>query len=177
MGYVFLVFAIIIGLIVYGNYVAKDNTENIKLKVDKLERQYDKAVVLGYERNENTLNFIGFDNSTKQMTIKTKGQQQHTINYSDIANAELIENGKSVLNLESIITGTVLLGNVGALLGGMDREYKVTSKAIKLTTNDFNNTTKWINLLDNGTTVSFIPNIKTDTEEIISTIKHIMINR
>lgn len=177
MGYVILIFIIIISAIVYANYVANDNTKNIKDKFNKLNNEFDKVVALGYERNDGILNYIGFDNTNKIMVIKTKNQKEQNIKYNEIISAELIENGESVLNIGSIIGGSVIAGGTGAIIGAINKKNKIISRGIKLNLDSFDNTSYWINLLDNGVYVGFIPDIVSGESKIIDTINYILRNK
>lgn len=177
MAFPIIVFTLIILIVVYMTYILKDNTKNVQAQVEALNKFYDKLVTLGYVRNNNELNYVGFNNNTKEMTIKTKDKSKYIIKYDDVIGAELVENNEVVMNIGSIVGGAVLLGSTGAIIGGMNKKNKVTSRAIKLNLDSFQNTTYWINILDNGVYVDFIPNAISDTNVIIDTINYILKNK
>jgi len=177
MGYLLTIIGVIILIFIGSYFSTKENIENIKLKLNELNNQYNKVVVLGYEKFDNSLNYVGFNNNTKEMTVKNKNQKIYTIKYDDIVNAELVENGQTILNIESIAMGGLLAGNIGAIIGGMNKKQKILSRVIKLNVNSFINTTQWINLMDNGGRVDFVPNIIYGATPIIDTINYILNNK
>lgn len=177
MAFPIVVFTILTLIVVFMTYVLKDNTKNVQTQVETLNKFYDKLILLGYVRNNDELNYVGFNNNTEEMTIKTKDKSKYTIKYDDIIGAELVENNEVVMNIGSIVGGAILANSTGAIIGAMNKKNKVTSRAIKLNLDSFQNTTYWIDLLDNGVYVDFIPNVISDTNAIIDTINYILRNK
>lgn len=177
MAFPIIVFTILTLIIVFMTYLLKDNTKNVKTQIESLNKLYDKLVVLGYIRSNDELNYVGFNNTNREITIKVKSEQKYIIKYDEITSAELVENNEVVMNIGSIVGGAVLLGSTGAILGGMNKKNKITSRAIKLNLDNFYNTTRWINLFDNGIYVDFVPNVILDTNVIVDTINYILRNK
>lgn len=107
---------------------------------------------------QNTRNYgpIIFDDISKKVVVK--GFLNSTsIDYKDIVNAEILENGNSIQKsgVGGAVAGAVLLGPVGALAGGLMGRKKnnvCESLQIKITTKN------------NSNNAVFVPFIKTQTK-------------
>jgi len=101
--------------------------------------------------------YIEFDNTKKQWLIPDGfwgGKKNPTIyNFSDIMEFELLEDSNSVTKggLGRAVTGGLLLGGVGAIVGGATGKKKsktiVNSLIIKITVNNINSPVVYINLI------------------------------
>ena len=102
-------------------------------------------------------NYIEFDDNKKQWLIpdgfaRTKVNPK-VYNYKDIIEFELLEDGESITKggLGRAVAGGVLLGGVGAIVGGVTGNRKtnsiVNSLKIKITLNDINNPNVYISLI------------------------------
>lgn len=121
---------------------------------EEIERFVSTSEVPGY---------IKFNDNTKQALISPKFNPR-IVNYSDILDFELIEDGETVVTkggLGKAIVGGVLFGHVGAIVGGTTSKKKsITSISvlkIKISVRDMNNPNAYINLITTSTkTDSFI---------------------
>jgi len=146
------------------------NKNLINEKVTDLSSTFDKVIKLGYSNND--LNYTGFNNKNKTLTIKNKSFPKFIVKYDDIMNVELIENGKSTISLSNIIGGAFLAGGVGAIIGSASKNYVVESRKIKFTLNDFNHPSYEIILsslnFDNGI------NVLEEVDKLMDTVKYII---
>lgn len=107
--------------------------------------------------------YIKFNDNTKQILISPKFNPR-IVNYSDILDFELIEDGKTVETkggLGKAVVGGVLFGDVGAIVGGSTSKKKsvtsVSGLKIKIVVRDMNNPNSYIRLITTSTkTDSFI---------------------
>ncbi|WP_462391929.1 hypothetical protein [Clostridium cadaveris] len=107
--------------------------------------------------------YIKFNDDTKQILISPKFNPR-IINYSDILDFELIEDGETVVTkggLGKAVAGGVLFGGVGAIVGGTTSKKKsitsISGLKIKIVVKDMNNPNSYINLITTSTkTDSFI---------------------
>ena len=132
--------------------------------------------------------YIEFDDNNKKWLIPDgfngKKKNPKVYDYKDIIEFELLEDGDSITKggLGRAIAGGILLGGVGAVVGGVTGKKKtksvVNSLQIKITLNDINNPTIYIPLIRSKTkTSSFI--YKTSykfAQEILSTLSVITEN-
>lgn len=132
--------------------------------------------------------YIEFDDNNKKWLIPDgfngKKKNPKVYDYTDILEFELLEDGDSITKggLSRAITGGVLLGGVGAVVGGVTGKKKtksvVNSLKIKITLNDINNPTIYIPIINSKIkTSSFI--YKTSysfAQEILSTLSVISEN-
>ncbi|WP_251861041.1 hypothetical protein [Clostridium sp. Marseille-Q2269] len=103
--------------------------------------------------------YIKFNDNTKQMLISPKFNPK-IVNYSDVLDFELIENGKTVVTkggLGRAVAGGVLFGGVGAIVGGATGKKKsitsVSGLKIKLVVKDMNNPNLYINIITTPTKI------------------------
>ncbi len=107
--------------------------------------------------------YIKFNDNTKQVLISPKFNPK-IINYSDILDFELIEDGETVVTkggLGKAIVGGMLFGGVGAIVGSNTSKRKsktsISVLKIKIAVRDMNNPNSYINLITTSTqTDSFI---------------------
>ncbi|NEZ80390.1 hypothetical protein EXM60_14685 [Clostridium botulinum] len=107
--------------------------------------------------------YIKFNDNTKQVLISPKFNPR-IVNYSDILDFELIENGKTVATkggLGRAVAGGVLFGGVGAIVGGTTGKKKsissISGMKIKVVVNDMSNPNIYINIITTSTKIdSFI---------------------
>ena len=161
-------------LIVFG-LIGFKSQNSVKTLVEKeasiLRNKYDKVILFGYEKNNEKLNYAGFDNSKKELKLRTKGNPDFIIKYEDIENVELIENNKTTLSLKNIALGGAIAGGVGMILGGMEKKEKVISRKIKFTLNDFDTPSYIIDLINNGGTKEYGIDVLFEANKLIDTIK------
>jgi hypothetical protein len=107
--------------------------------------------------------YIKFNDNTKQALISPKFNPR-IVNYSDILDFELIEDGETVVTkggLGKAVVGGVLFGRVGAIVGSNTSKRKsktsISILKIKIAVRDMNNPNSYINLITTSTqTDSFI---------------------
>lgn len=117
--------------------------------------------------------YIEFDDNNKQWILLDglfgKRISQKVYDYRDIVSFELLEDGETVTKggLGRAIAGGALLGGVGAVVGGVTGKKKtkniVNSLLLKITLNDINNPSVYIQLIRSKT--------KTDSFTYRSTYK------
>lgn len=105
--------------------------------------------------------YIEFDDNKKQWLIPDgfagKKINPKVYNYKDIIEFELLEDGETITKggLGSAIAGGVLLGGVGAIVGGVTGKKKtnsiVNSLQIKITLNNMSNPNVYIKLIKSKT--------------------------
>ncbi|WP_051623481.1 hypothetical protein [Clostridium hydrogeniformans] len=101
--------------------------------------------------------YIKFNDNTKQILISPKFKPR-ILNYSDILDYTLLENGETIETkggLGRAITGGVLFGDVGAIVGGTTGKRKsvtsISELKIKIVTKDMNNPNVYIKLITTST--------------------------
>ncbi|KYN78135.1 hypothetical protein A0J52_02330 [Clostridium sporogenes] len=123
--------------------------------------------------------YIKFNDNIKQILISPKFNPR-IVNYSDILDFELIENGKTVETkggLGRTAAGGVLFGGVGAIVGGTTGKKKsissVSGMKIKIVVNDMSNPNIYINIITTSTKIdSFIYRASCDiAQRILSMLK------
>lgn len=126
--------------------------------------------------------FIEFDdNQMKWLVPGFFGGKNHSkvYNYSDIVDFELLEDEESITKggLGRAIVGGVLLGGVGAVVGGVTGGKKsksiCNSLKIKITINDINNPTVYIKFLSTATKKDSFTyrTLYNSAQEILSTLQ------
>lgn len=153
-----------------------------------LSNKRNKELIETFNATKKIGTYIEFDDNNKKWLIPDgfngKKKNPKVYNYKDIIEFELLEDGDSITKggLGRAIAGGVLLGGVGAVVGGVTGKKKtksiVNSLQIKITLNDINNPTIYIPLIHSKTkTSSFI--YKTSykfAQEILSTLSVITEN-
>lgn len=141
-----------------------------------------KEELLKFNTTKKIGNYIEFDEENRQWLVPDgffgNKKNPHIYSFDDIAEYELLENGDSITKggLGRAITGGILLGGVGAIVGGMTGVKKsksvINSLKIKITVNDFQNPAVFINFITSQTKAdSFI--YKTNykmAQQILSTL-------
>jgi hypothetical protein len=95
----FLIFIVLIGLLVF---VEKNKSFDfiVGAIIADLNSRYDKLILLGFEKDIYNLNYAGFNNISREMTIKTKGMPRRIIKYEDITEVHISEeNNKYIIRL------------------------------------------------------------------------------
>ena len=131
-------------------------------KKSSIEGGHSKEVEEFISTNE-VGGYIKFNNNTKQILISPNFNPR-IVNYSEILDFELIENGETVITksgLGKAVAGGILFGGVGAIVGGTTSKKKsvtsISGLKIKVVVNDMNNPDSYINLITTSTkTDSFI---------------------
>lgn len=107
--------------------------------------------------------YIKFNDNTKQVLISPKFNPR-IVNYSDILDFELVEDGETVITkggLGKAVVGGMLFGGVGAIVGSNTSKRKsktsISILKIKIVVRDMSNPNSYINLITTSTqTDSFI---------------------
>jgi hypothetical protein len=124
------------------------------------KKNLDESTVLNdnFQVTKRIGNYVEFDQKRKQFrlipAISSRNKIQKVYNCDDIIEYELLEDGITVTSggLGRAAVGGVLLGGVGAIVGGVTGKKKSRSEIenfkIKLTLNDFQNPTVYVELLN-----------------------------
>jgi len=124
------------------------------------KKNLDESIILNdnFQVTKRIGNYIEFDQNRKQFrlipAISSRNKIQKVYNCDDIIEYELMEDGNTVTSggLGRAAVGGVLLGGVGAIVGGVTGKKRSKSVIenfnIKLTLNDFQNPTVYIELLN-----------------------------
>ncbi|MEG0829475.1 MAG: SHOCT domain-containing protein [Anaerovoracaceae bacterium] len=149
-------------------YVSKTN--NLKLKeakkiVDGIYTECGGSLALVWQPTKTIGTVFQIDDNNKKWAPTAgifKPRVLGIYSYSDILEYEMIEDGDSITKggLGSALVGGVLLGGVGAVVGGVTGGKKtkkiVNSLSIKVTTKDIDNPTVYINFIAAKTKTSSI---------------------
>ena len=98
--------------------------------------------------------FLQIDQPNKKIKLH---RDMSILNYEDLTDVELLEDGNTISKkgIGRAVAGGVLLGGVGALVGAATGSSKgkstSTMLSIKITTNDINNPTRYINFISTET--------------------------
>lgn len=141
---------------------------------------YDKVIVLSENIINGIFTYVAFDNKNRKLVIQLYNTAIKYIDYDKIVGVELIEDGSTSLSFGNIIGGSILAGEAGAIIGGMNRKDTVSNLSIKISLNDFN-TPSYELIMFTGVKVKksekvYIESIK-HSNEIIDTIKYIINNK
>ncbi len=141
---------------------------------------YDKVIVLSENIINGIFTYVAFDNKNRKLIIQLYNTAIKYIDYDKIVGVELIEDGSTSLSFGNIIGGSILAGEAGAIIGGMNRKETVSNLSIKISLNDFN-TPSYELIMFTGVKVKksekvYIESIK-HSNEIIDTIKYIINNK
>jgi hypothetical protein len=170
---IFMFFDIIFLILYFKN--RNNNKQTIDDKLIELNSMFDKVIKLGYINQE--LNYVGFNNKSRTITIKSKEFLNLIIKYDDIVNVEYIENGNSTMSVGNVIGGAILAGSTGAIIGAMNKKQKITSRKIKFTLNNFNNPSFELDLVWYGLNASYGIDTMTEVNKLIDTLKYIINNK
>ncbi len=141
---------------------------------------YDKVIVLSENIINGIFTYVAFDNKNRKLIIQLYNTAIKYIDYDKIVGVELIEDGSTSLSFGNIIGGSILAGEAGAIIGGMNRKETVSNLSIKISLNDFN-TPSYELIMFTGVKVKksekvYIESIK-HSNEIMDTIKYILNNK
>lgn len=143
----------------------------------------NKLEIENFKTTKKIGGFIEFDDINKKWFIpKDKSSKAYPkiYNYEDILEFELLKDGESVTKggIGKAVAGGLIFGGVGAIVGGSTGKKTtkevIKSLNIKITLNDINDPTEYINLIDFKTPKFEYQNIYTSTEEILSTLSIIL---
>lgn len=134
-----IIFGVAILLLVLKMLLNISNAREIyKEESEKIKNNYDKTIPYGSCIVQGKVPFVSFDNTNKELIINNHTNIEKHIKYENIVGVELIENGKASLSFGNIIGGSILAGDAGAVIGGMNKKNIVNSIKVKLSLNDFN---------------------------------------
>lgn len=168
-------FILMLCLLVLIIVVKIKSNSKINTKINETNKKFDKMALLGYKNKK--LNYVGFNNKTKEITISADGVSDSFIKYDDIVKVELIENGKTTMSIGNVIGGAILAGGVGAIIGALNKNEKIISKEIKFSLNNFYNSSYEINMLDNNNIFEYGIDLASETKKIMDTVKYIIENK
>ena len=115
-----------IGIIIYAIDASDKNKKIVSESSKKLIDEYDKVVVLNdVIMNNGIFPYVAFDNKNKKIAIQQRTFPLKEINYNNIVGVEIIEDGSSSLSFGNIIAGSMLAGEAGAIIGGMNKKSTV----------------------------------------------------
>lgn len=141
---------------------------------------YDKVILLSENLINGIFTYVAFDNTNRKLIIQLYNTAIKYIDYDKIVGVELIEDGSTSLSFGNIIGGSILAGEAGAIIGGMNRKDTVSNLLIKISLNDFN-TPSYELVMFAGVKVKksdkiYVESIK-HSNEVIDTIKYILNNK
>lgn len=120
----------------------------------KLDKEINNLKNLGFEITKNIDNYLLVDEEHKKICIPiglslNKITASNILEYSDIINYELLEDGNSISTggVGRAIVGGLVFGGIGAIVGGTTgHKHKSTCSMlqIKITTKDIDNPVKYI---------------------------------
>lgn len=171
----FIIFILVLAFLIITLKKNNNIKESISRNISELSNKYDKVIPLGYENNE-TLNYIAFNNNAKEILIKIKGNNTK-IKYDDIVNVELVKNGKTAMSISNMVLGTAIAGGAGLVAGSLAKNEKITNFHLKFSLNNFNNPSHTIYLLNVGKTLDYGIDIETQANSIMDTVKYIIDNK
>lgn len=159
-----------------------DIANNQKKEEQELLKQVNVELFNNFNATKKIGSYIEFDEEKKQWLIPNgffeNKKKPRVYSFYDIVECELLENGDTITKggLGSAITGGLLFGGVGAIVGGVTGSKKsksiINSLKIKITVNDFQNPAVFINLISSSTKAdSFIyKTFYTIAQQILSTL-------
>ena len=126
-----------------------------------VKEEIQKERLANFKSTKKVGSSIEFDEVNRQWLIPDGlfgGKKNPRVySYDDIIEYELLEDGDTITKggLGSAVVGGILLGGVGAIVGGVTGGRKsrsiINSLKIKITINDFQNPTEYINLINTKT--------------------------
>lgn len=135
--------------------IRKMTVEDINTAMSAKKANHEEVKLFNTTKKIGT--FVEFDDDKKKWLVPDgflgKKKNPKIYNYSDIIDFELLEDGESITKggLGRAVAGGVLLGGVGAIVGGITGGKKskglCNSLKIKITVNDINNSVVYINFL------------------------------
>lgn len=139
--------------------VGKMTPEDIKEAIQ--QQEINKDELIAFNPTKKIGPYIEFDDENMKWLIPDgflgKKKNPKIYCYSDIVDFELLEDGESISKggLGRAVVGGVLLGGVGAVVGGVTGGKKTkgicSNLKIKITINDINNPTVYINFIEKAT--------------------------
>lgn len=132
--------------------------EKLKFRDKAYKLTADEVKNMGeFKATKKINNFIEIDDINKKILINKK-----IYNYNEIIDFELLEDGESIAKggLGRALVGGALFGGVGAIVGGITGGKKskpiCNSLKVKITINDINNPTVYVNFINTSTKKSSI---------------------
>ena len=177
-------FVIIILIIVVVCITLKSQSD-VKSSIDmesiKLKKTYDKFISLNFMFGPtDEVSYIGFKNMDKLIDIRNVQMgginEVFSVKYTDITGVELLENGSSVMSIGSIIGGSMLAGETGAIIGGMNKNNVCNSIKIKIVIDDFETPYRVFTIYSGSIKTDSIKyqKLKENAVQIIETIKYVI---
>lgn len=133
--------------------ITLDQAKNIIEKID-----YNLSLISQFKTAKKVGNFLEVDQENRKWMIYPDGNREPAFlyNYEDLVDFELLENGTSVAKggLGRAVVGGLLLGGVGAIVGGVTGSKKsqniCNSMIIKVTVQDLSNPAINVQLIAGG---------------------------
>jgi hypothetical protein len=160
--------------------IRKITIENAKENIAK--QNVNKDSIQAFKATKVIGGYIQFDEDKKQWLVPDgfggKVKNPRVYKFEDIIEYELLEDGDSVTKggLGRAVAGGLLLGGIGAVVGGVTGKKKnktvINSLKVKITVNDFQNPAVFINLIQTATkSSSFIyKSCYQSAQQIMSTL-------
>ncbi|HAU5240603.1 TPA: SHOCT domain-containing protein [Clostridioides difficile] len=162
------------------------NSEGMKKFIEAEKKNIQLLEKFNETKNINSS--VSFDEDKNLLKVSYKNRNQilveKVIKFDEILEFELLEDGETIVKggLGSAITGGVLLGGTGAVVGGITGK-KTSRKVveifkIKITVKDINNPIEYINLINTRTKTnsSIYQNACNEAQEILSVLSIIVKN-
>lgn len=130
------------------------SADEIKNSIDQRNQIFHK--VPSFEVSKSIGSFLAINETKLEWYIPYK-RTPYVHSYSDVIDFELLEDGGSIAKggIGRAVTGGLLFGGVGAIVGGVTGKRKTsptcTSLRIKITLKDVNNPTEYIDLIASET--------------------------
>lgn len=160
--------------------IKKITIDDVKQNIAK--QNENKIAVQAFNPTKVIGGYIQFDEEKRQWLVPDgfggKVKNPKIYKFEDIVEYELLEDGDSVTKggLGRAVAGGLLLGGVGAIVGGVTGKRKsksvINSLKVKITVNDFQNPAVYINLIQTATkSSSFIyKSCYQSAQQIMSTL-------
>lgn len=129
--------------------------EQVKNRIKRVEENF--GALAGFVATKKVGNFLFLDENKRQWLVPGSfggTKKSWVFTFSDIKEFELLENGGSVSSggLGRAVAGGILLGGVGAVVGGLSggRSSVVNNLQIKITTKDIDRPATYIKFISGG---------------------------